>query len=308
MTTRVEFLRSLGAATTVATGGIDVWDPLGPQIRVLVAADTGGASPQVALDGTFGFGGKRWRGAPSTIGMPDGRLALVTTIDVDEYLQGVVPLEAPPSWPAAALQAQAVVARTYALGRRTLSRPYDVRADDGDQRWGGVEAEAPAASAAIQATKGRMLTYGGSAASVYYSACCMERRDAAGIPARGRRSPLRRGARLPVDARRCARSSAGRVRVAHRRDARLRHAGRSGRAGPRSCRRPERDTPNERSGGAVSPSARLRDRAQHLAARDSRRGDAGRTSPGHRRLRAWSRCRSLSMGLTVLRIVRRLGS
>jgi stage II sporulation protein D len=170
--TRVEFLRSVGAATTVATGGFDVWDPLTPQIRVLVAADTGGATPQVAADGTFAFGGKRWRGAPSTIGMPGGRLALVTTIDVDEYLQGVVPLEAPPAWPAAALQAQAIVARTYALGRRTLSRPYDVRADDGDQRWGGVEAEVPAATAAVQATRGRMLTYGGSAASVYYSSCC----------------------------------------------------------------------------------------------------------------------------------------
>jgi stage II sporulation protein D len=172
VSTRVEFLRSLGAATTVATGGFDIWDPQGPQIRVLVAADTGGASPQVAVDGTFAFGGKRWRGAPSTIGMPGGRLALVTTIDVDDYLAGVLPLEASPSWPAAALQVQAIVARTYALGRRTLSRPYDVRADDGDQRWGGVEAEAPAASAAIQATRGRVLTYGGSAASVYYSSCC----------------------------------------------------------------------------------------------------------------------------------------
>jgi len=172
VSTRVEFLRSIGAATTVATGGFDVWDPLAPQIRVLVAADTGGASPQVAADGTFGFGGKRWRGAPSTVGMPGGRLALVTTIDVDDYLQGVVPLEASPSWPPAALQAQAIVARTYALGRRTLSRAYDVRADDGDQRWGGVEAEAPTANAAVQMTRGRLLTYGGSAASVFYSSCC----------------------------------------------------------------------------------------------------------------------------------------
>jgi stage II sporulation protein D (peptidoglycan lytic transglycosylase) len=170
--TRLEFLGGLGAATTVATGGLDIWDPEATQIRVLVAGDTGGASPLVAADGTFAFGGKRWRGAPSTIGMPGGRLALVTTIDVDAYLQGVVPLEASPSWPPAALQAQAIVARTFALGRRTLSRPYDVRADDGDQRWGGVEAEAPAASAAVQATRGRTLLYGGGPASVFYSSCC----------------------------------------------------------------------------------------------------------------------------------------
>jgi hypothetical protein len=123
------------ASATVATGGLDVWDGSGPQIRVLVAADAGGEVPHVFADGTFVFAGRRWRGAPSTVGTPDGRMALVTTIGVDGYLQGVVPLEAPPSWPAGALAAQAIVARTFALARRTLSRPYDVRADDGDQRW-----------------------------------------------------------------------------------------------------------------------------------------------------------------------------
>ncbi len=95
-------------------------------------------------DGTFAYGGKRWRGAPSTVGMPGGKMALVTTIDVDLYLQGVVPLESPASWPAAALEAQAIVARTFALARRTLSRPYDVIAGEADQRWGGVEAECAA--------------------------------------------------------------------------------------------------------------------------------------------------------------------
>ncbi len=172
MATRALFLQSIAAATTVATGGIDVWDPLSPQIRVLIAADTRGETPQVAPDGTFGFGGKRWRGAPSTVGTPDGKVALVTTIDVDQYLAGVVPLESPPSWPAAALQAQAIVARTFALARRTLSRAWDVRADESDQRWGGVDAEHPAATAAVDATRGRTLAFGGGPASVFYSACC----------------------------------------------------------------------------------------------------------------------------------------
>jgi stage II sporulation protein D len=169
---RAAFLRSLGAATTLATGGLDVWDPTTLQIRVLVAADAGSTPPAVFADGTFAFAGRRWRGAPSTVGMPGGGLALVTTIDVDAYLQGVLPLEAPSSWPGAALQAQAIVARTYALGRRSLSRPYDVRADDGDQRWGGVEAESPAATAAVQATRGLTLVYAGAPAAVFYSSCC----------------------------------------------------------------------------------------------------------------------------------------
>ncbi len=172
MIARALFLKGVGAAATIATGGLDVWDPLAPQIRVLVASDTRGETPRVAADGTFAFGGKRWRGAPSTVGTAGAAMALVTTIDVDLYLQGVVPLEAPPSWPAPALQAQAIVARTYALGRRSLSRAWDVRADESDQRWGGVEAEHPAATAAIQATRGRTLLYGGGPAQVFYSSCC----------------------------------------------------------------------------------------------------------------------------------------
>ena len=172
MIERAAFLKGITGATVVATGGLDVWDAQSPQIRVLVANDARGETPQVAPDGTFGFGGKRWRGAPSTVGMPDGRMALVTTIDVDSYLRGVVPLESPPSWPAAALETQAIVARTYALAQRSLSRPYDVLANDADQHWGGVEAEHPASNAAIAATRGRTLTYGGGPASAFYSSCC----------------------------------------------------------------------------------------------------------------------------------------
>ncbi len=172
MIARAAFLKGIAGATAIATGGLDIWDPLSPQIRVLVASDVRGETPEVYADGTFGFGGKRWRGAPSTVGMPGGKLALVTTIDVDRYLQGVVPLESPPSWPAAALEAQAIVARTFALGRRSPSRPYDVQAGEADQRWGGVEAEHPASTAAVTATRGRTLSYAGEPASAFYSSCC----------------------------------------------------------------------------------------------------------------------------------------
>ena len=172
MIARASFLGGIAAAATAATGGLDVWDSSGPQIRVLVTGDLRGSLPQVLADGTFVLGGRRWRGAPSTVGMPDGRMALVTTLDVDRYLQGVVPLESPPSWPAPALEAQAIVARTFALGRRSMSRPYDVQATDSDQRWGGVDAETAPTSAAVQLTRGQTLTYDGGPAAVFYSSCC----------------------------------------------------------------------------------------------------------------------------------------
>jgi stage II sporulation protein D len=43
----------------------------------------------------------------------DGTLALTVTLPFDRYLEGIA--EVPPSWPAAALEAQAIAARSYAL-------------------------------------------------------------------------------------------------------------------------------------------------------------------------------------------------
>jgi stage II sporulation protein D len=108
-------------------------------------------------------------GSVVRVQLADGSIA---ALDVEKYLYGVVPLESPSSWPAAALQAQAIVARTYALQKRTLSRAFDVRASDADQRYGGVAAEHPASSAAVDATRGQTLTYLGGPASVFYSSCC----------------------------------------------------------------------------------------------------------------------------------------
>jgi stage II sporulation protein D len=39
----------------------------------------------------------------------------IETMDMEDYVKGVVPNEAIPSWPQEALKAQAVAARTYAL-------------------------------------------------------------------------------------------------------------------------------------------------------------------------------------------------
>ena len=48
----------------------------------------------------------------------------------------------PAAWPAAALSAQAVAARSYALRSRRPTQPFDVFADTRSQQYGGVGAEA----------------------------------------------------------------------------------------------------------------------------------------------------------------------
>jgi stage II sporulation protein D len=165
----------LGASTAALfTGGLDVWSTPSPatRIRILVSADRGTDAPQPFDAQSFTFGGARYRGAPAIVRMPNGREAVIANLDVDTYLYGVVGLEASPGWPAAALQAQSILARTYALQHRTLGRPYDVTMTESDQRYGGIGAESPAAIAAVDATRALQLTYAGGPASVFYAACC----------------------------------------------------------------------------------------------------------------------------------------
>ena len=63
-------------------------------------------------------------------------------------------------------------ARTYALSHRVTGRDYDLVANTADQVWGGVDSESPQTNAAVDATKGELVTYAGGLASVFYSASC----------------------------------------------------------------------------------------------------------------------------------------
>jgi stage II sporulation protein D len=169
-------LDALAARTAGATGGLDVWPPPGgaapAQMRVLISADRGGEVPQAADGDMFTFANKRWRGTPSIVALPGGRSGVVAAVGVDDYLYGVLPIEASPGWPPDALAAQAIVARTFALSRRTFARPYDVVVSQSDQRFGGIEAEYPATNAAVDATRNSVVAFAGGNASVFYSACC----------------------------------------------------------------------------------------------------------------------------------------
>ena len=99
----------------------------------------------------------------------DGKqLTLVDTVPLEQYLDAVVPSEMPKTWPAEALKAQAVAARSYALAARKTSGPFDVYPDTRSQVYGGVAAESPAATAAVGATAGQVLTYNGKIATTYF--------------------------------------------------------------------------------------------------------------------------------------------
>lgn len=127
-------------------------------------------------EGLVAVNGKRYRG--ELLFLPaDTGIEVVNRVRMDDYLRGVVPLEIGTSEPrdAAAIEAQAVTARSYAyvhLGGGSPARPYDVTASVRDQLYGGAGAETSVANAAIDATRGLVLQYDGRVVNAPYHSTC----------------------------------------------------------------------------------------------------------------------------------------
>jgi stage II sporulation protein D len=116
--------------------------------------------------------------APDRIQVRDSSGAIVG-ITLEEYVKGVVGSELPPTWPAAALRAQAVAARTYAVAYLG-SRGYVCSTTD-CQVWNPGKRNA-AADVAVDATRGQILTYQDEAIWAYYSSTCGGQTAAAAAP------------------------------------------------------------------------------------------------------------------------------
>lgn len=100
------------------------------------------------------------------------QVVAVNHLRMEEYLQGVVPAEMPASFSSAALQAQAVAARSYALylTMRSAGKAYDVAADTGFQVYGGMDAGTAKTRAAVSSTRGRVLQFDGRVVLSYFHA------------------------------------------------------------------------------------------------------------------------------------------
>ncbi len=105
-------------------------------------------------------------------------LVPVVALPMEEYLRSVVPNESPASWPAAALSAQAVAARSFAEYHRRYapisSSWYDVYDDTRSQVFPGTKVgsstrEYASSDAAVAATAGQALSYGGKIAFTQFS-------------------------------------------------------------------------------------------------------------------------------------------
>ena len=96
---------------------------------------------------------------------------VIAELPLEVYVTGVVQREVFPHWPAEALRAQAVAARSYALHTRALSRAaargHDLESTTVDQAFAGVGTD-PRVVDAVRATRGRVLAFESQVLRAYY--------------------------------------------------------------------------------------------------------------------------------------------
>jgi stage II sporulation protein D len=113
-------------------------------------------------------GAGAYRGALELRPSAFGGLNAINAIGLESYVRGVVSAESPSSWPAEALKAQAVAARTYAITTSKSGAGFDHYADTRSQMYRGVAAETPSTDAAVAATNGEVVTYQGKPVVTYF--------------------------------------------------------------------------------------------------------------------------------------------
>lgn len=133
----------------------------------------------IANDGMVQYEGRRYRGE-LIISATDSGLLVVNRLPVEEYLRGVVPIELGTRLETdrSALEAQAIAARSYAYIRvpseENVSQAvsWHMLATVVNQVYAGADVEHPVVNAAIDATAGLVLRYGGLLVDAPYSSSC----------------------------------------------------------------------------------------------------------------------------------------
>jgi stage II sporulation protein D len=119
--------------------------------------------------------GKSYRGVAELLRDRTG-ITVVNRLGIEAYLQGVVSAEMGRrrSSEQAALEAQAVVSRTYAIRNlgRWKAQGYDLSAGVNDQVYGGMAGETPEGRAAVRETRGLILNYNGATVEAFFYSTC----------------------------------------------------------------------------------------------------------------------------------------
>lgn len=128
--------------------------------------------------------GRKYRGTVRLYVTENKQVQAVNVLPLEEYIAAVVDAEMPGHFPSAAREAQAVVARTYAIScrRDPPHRWYDLHSTPVSQNYMGVvyegsrgrllAGETAGGRAAAAATQNLVCICDGALFRTYYSACC----------------------------------------------------------------------------------------------------------------------------------------
>lgn len=118
-----------------------------------------------AEDGSVRLNSTRYRGSLRFVPRKENERVfdVVNSLDIESYLLGVLPSELPVWFHETTYEAQAVVARTYALWELKTAGPgrahFDVYTDDRSQVYGGMDAESATGRRAVSATRGQVVVH-----------------------------------------------------------------------------------------------------------------------------------------------------
>lgn len=163
--------RSLAPGGTYAArlvrGGVRLLEPGGRSLANC------GPKLRAAGTGAIRIEGSAYRGALEVVPTKSdrGSLNAINAVAVDQYVKGVIANESPPSWPMAALEAQAVAVRSFALATSVDGNGFDLYDDTRSQVYGGIGSETARSNAAAADTMGQVVLYQGEIAQTFFSAC-----------------------------------------------------------------------------------------------------------------------------------------
>lgn len=118
------------------------------------------------------FKGNTYNGGFEYFRYVSSRLTVINVVDIEDYVKGVITMEMSSSWPAEALKAQALCARTYFARNVNSYRNFgfDITADVYCQAYCGTSRSTAGSNAAVDATAGQYVTYNGALCdTLYYS-------------------------------------------------------------------------------------------------------------------------------------------
>jgi stage II sporulation protein D len=177
--------RRLATALAAAVGVLALWASPALALTLVIEGAGDGHGVGMSQDGALGFAQHGWSYEAilahyytgTAIGTaPANHIVRVLVgskvekVPLERYVRGVVSAEMPSSWPLAALEAQAVASRTYALTSDAGGARFDVYSDTRSQMYLGVAAETASSNAAVTATAGQIVTYAGKPATTYFFA------------------------------------------------------------------------------------------------------------------------------------------